>query len=145
MSEITSEKEMEDIFICVVLPLLLDLIDKWEWFPDSTPLKHIHKSQFQDLRDMITIDHVEVKQRLKAADIKIVKKDKFGPSLDYTIYVRRKVENVSYWKGIVKAEMSRSLGKYVARLDKSKFNKALLEVEEKKSQNVDQKLFVNFE
>jgi hypothetical protein len=143
VSEITTEEEMKDIFLYIVLPLLLDLIDKWSWFPDQTPLKHLHESQFQDLRDMITIDHIEAKQRLKSADIKMVKKDKFSPSLDYTIYVRRKVENVGYWKGIVKAEMSRALGKYVARLDKSKFKK-LPDPVLKNEPAVDRSLFVNF-
>ncbi|NOU63192.1 hypothetical protein GC096_03915 [Paenibacillus sp. LMG 31461] len=118
----TTEEEMNDIILCIVLPLLLNLIDKWEWFPDPTPLKHLHESQFQILRDLITIDHVEAKQRLKAADVKMVKKEKFSPSLDYTIYVRRRVENVGFMKGHIKSEMSRWLGKYVAKLDKSKFN-----------------------
>lgn len=122
----TTEEEMKDIMLHIILPMLLDLIDKWSFFPYNTPLKHLHESQFQEMLDMITIDHVEVKQRLKAADIKLVNKEIFGPSLDYTIYVRRYEENLSYWKGHIKSEMSQALGMYVARLDKSKFNKNLL-------------------
>ncbi|OAS21124.1 hypothetical protein [Paenibacillus oryzisoli] len=117
----TTEEEMDDIIKCIVLPLLIDLVDKWEYFPLATPLKHLHESQFQDLRDMITIDHVEVKQRLRATNVKMVKKEKFSPSLDYTIYVRGGVENVGFMKGHIKSIMSQSLGKYVARLDWSKF------------------------
>ena len=99
----TTEEEMEDIKLCIILPILLNLIDKWEWFPDITPLKHLHESQFQELRDMITIDHVEAKQRLKAANVKMVKKDKFTPTLDYTIYVRGYVENLGFMKLTIKA------------------------------------------
>lgn len=117
----TSPEEMDDIKLCIILPLLIGLIDKWEFFPDPTPLKYLHESQFQEMRDMITIDHVEAKQRLKAADIKMVKKEKFTPTLDYTIYVRGYVENPGFMKGAIKSEMSIALGQYVGRLDKRKF------------------------
>jgi hypothetical protein len=140
----TTEQEMDDIILCIVLPLLLNLTDKWEWFPDPTPLSHLHESQFQDLRDMITIDHVDVKQRLKVADVKMVNKDKFSPSLDYTIYVRRRVENVGFMKGHIKSEMSQALGKYVAKLDKSKFIRQPAADEAKSDKVQDQRLFVNF-
>jgi hypothetical protein len=117
----TTPEEMDDIKLCIILPLLIGLIDKWEFFPDPTPLKYLHESQFQEMRDMITIDHVEAKQRLKAGDVKMVKKEKFTPTLDYTIYVRRQVENVGFMKLYMKAEAQRFLGKYVGRLDKRKF------------------------
>lgn len=139
----TTEQEMDDIKLCIILPMLLDLIDKWAWFPNPTPLKHLHESQFQELRDMITIDHVEAKQRLRAADVKMVKKEKFSPSLDYTIYVRRRVENLYFMKSVIKAEMQSELGKYVARLDKSKFSMQPA-AEVKREKVIDRSLNVNF-
>jgi hypothetical protein len=122
MSYTTSE-ELTDINTYILLPMLLDMIDRWMSWPDFTPLKHLHDEQFQQLLDMITLDHIEVKQKLKVADIKVVKAWRPGASLDYKIYVRRFEENHMLWKGWAKAEMSVLLGKYVARLDKSKFKK----------------------
>ncbi|MDD9266032.1 hypothetical protein ACFPES_03200 [Paenibacillus sp. GCM10023248] len=141
----TTKEEQDDISTYVILPLLLDLIDKYMWFPEVTPLKHLHPDQFQELLDMVTVDHVECKQRLKAANVKVVKNWKVGETLDYKIYVRRYEENFSLWKGLAKAELQIRLGKYVARLDKSKFKKIAAAPVEKKEQNIDGKLFVNFE
>ncbi|NOV01325.1 hypothetical protein [Paenibacillus planticolens] len=141
----TTASENDDITQYIILPMILDMIDKWMSWSEFTPLKHLHPEQFQELLDMITIDHVEVKQRLKTADIKVVKAWKPGATLDYKIFVRRYEENLSYWKGHIKSEISIALGKYVARLDKSKFKKLPdAGIEEKNNVFVDRKLFVNF-
>lgn len=138
----TTPEEFDDIKTFVVLPMLLDLIDKWMWFSDNTPLKHLHKDQFQQLLDLITLDHIEVKQRLKKADIKVVRDVKISTSYDYKLYVRRYEENVRFWKGHIKSEISVRLGKYVARLDKSKFKEQpKIEV---KAPVSDRSLFVDF-
>lgn len=144
MSNMTTSEETDDILKYVVLPMLLDLVDKWSSWPEFTPLKHLHPTQFQQLLDMITLDHVEVKQRLKAANIKVVKNWKVGSTLDYKICVRRYEEKLFFWKGHIKSEMSITLGTYVARLDKSKF-KSQPVVDEKKSVVQDRSLFVNFD
>lgn len=126
----------------------MDMIDKWSFFPYNSPLKHLHPDQFQELLDMITIDHVEVKQRLRAANVKVVENWKAGSSsLDYKVYVRRMEENLFFWKGAIKSEISIRLGNYVARLDKSKF----IQVAELESIlaptkiSVDANLMVNFD
>ncbi|MDF2652502.1 MAG: hypothetical protein K0Q73_8307 [Paenibacillus sp.] len=142
----TTAEEMDDILKYIVLLMLLDLIDKYMWFPEPTPLKHLHNDQFQELLDMISLDHVEVKQRLKAANIKVVQNWKVGSTLDYKIYARRYEENLSFWKNHVKSEMSITLGQYVSKLDKSKFKKqAVDEIDMKKDLDIDRKLFVNFD
>jgi hypothetical protein len=114
-------------------------------FPDFTPLKHLHKEQFQLLLDMVTVDHVECKQRLKAANIKVVKNWRPGATLDYKVYVRRYEENLTYWKGHIKSEISITLGKYVAKLDKSKFKPQHDDQTAKKQIVQDRSLFVNFD
>lgn len=121
MSNMTTSEETDDILKYIVLPMLLDLVDRYMWFPEPTPLKHLHSTQFQELLDMITLDHIEVKQRLKSANIKVVKDWKVGSTLDYKIFVRRYEEKLSFWKGHIKSQMSITLGLYVARLDKRKF------------------------
>lgn len=141
----TTEEEIQDIMLHIILPMLLNLIDKWAWFPEPTPLKHLHQSQFQELLDMLTLDHIEAKQRLKAANIKVVKIDKFSPTLDYKIYVRRYEENLSFWKGHIKSEMSKALGKYVSRLDRSKFKAQPVAAAVKNETVKDQSLYVNFD
>lgn len=138
----TTPEELDDIKTFVVLPMILDLIDKWMWFPDNTPLKHLHKDQFQQLLDMITLDHIEVKQRLKKADIKVVRDAKISTSYDYKLFVRRYEENIRFWKGHIKSEISIRLGKYAAKLDKSKFKvQPKIEV---KAPVSDRSLFVDF-
>jgi hypothetical protein len=134
--------------VFIVLPMIMDMIDKWSHFPYNTQLKHLHPDQFQELLDMITIDHVEVKQRLKAASIKVMENWKAGSAaLDYKIFVRRMEENIMFWKGHVKSEISIKMGEYVARLDKSKF----IQVTELESilaptkVSVDANLMVNFD
>jgi hypothetical protein len=138
-----TKEEQDDIFVHIILPMILDLIDKWSWFPEITPLKHLHPDQFQQLLDMITLDHIEVKQRLKAADVKVVKDWKAGSTLDYKIFVRRREQKLTYWRNHVKAQMSVKLGEYVGKLDKSKFIMQPA-VEEKNDKVQDQRLFVNF-
>ncbi|MDR6883094.1 hypothetical protein J2X61_004883 [Bacillus sp. 3255] len=141
----TTKEEQDDITTFILLPMILEMIDNWMTFPESTPLKHLHPDQFQQLLDMIMIDHVESKKRLKDADIKVVKAWKVGSTLDYKIYVRRFEESFGIWKGYAKAEMSVRLGRYVARLDKSKFKPIVADPTEKKELNVDRKMFVNFD
>lgn len=121
MVAMTTEEEMEDIKRYIILPLLLDLVDRYMWFPEVTPLKQLSQEQFQQLLDHITIDHVEVKQRLRAANIKIVETSRLRTTLDYKIFVRRFEENLYFSKNMIKAEMSVTLGKYVAKLDKKDF------------------------
>lgn len=139
-----TDEEQDDIFQHIILPMILDIVDKYMWFPEVTPLKHLHPDQFQQLLDMITLDHIEVKQRLKAADIKVVKDWKAGPSLDYKIFVRRHEQTLFYWRNHVKAQLSVKLGEYVARLDKSKFKRQPAAEDAKKDKVQDQRLFVNF-
>ncbi|MEC0231192.1 hypothetical protein [Paenibacillus alba] len=139
----TTAEELDDIKLYILLPMLLEMIDRWSSYPEITPLKHLHKSQFQQLLDMITLDHVEVKQKLKLADIKVLRDMKLGPSYDYKAYVRGYVETLTFWKGHIKSELSITLGQYVGKLDKSKF--IIKPVVEVKEQVVDRSLFVNFD
>ncbi|UKS25012.1 hypothetical protein LOZ80_25890 [Paenibacillus sp. HWE-109] len=139
----TTDEELNDINTYILLPMILGMIDRWMSYPDITPLKHLHSSQFQQLLDMITLDHVEVKQKLKAADIKVVEDWKIGSSLDYKIFARRKEESFMIWKGWAKSQIETLLGQYVGKLDKRLFKRQADVVVEDKP--IDRSLFVNFD
>lgn len=113
-----SQEELTDIRDSIFLPMLLNVVEntlrKVEKEPNA--LKPLFIASTQSLMQTIHRDLVSIKNKLRAAQIKVWEMDRAPAYLNYKFICRGYQDEFGMMKELVKAELGVRLADYVKKL-----------------------------
>lgn len=116
-----TKEEISTVHEAIFLTFLMDLANTYhrQVSLDQAPLRALYVRATQRLMDTIHADLVEVKKKLKAADIKYVELDRTKHNaLHYQYFCRGYEDTFSIYRDWVKSQLRVRLGEYVKRMER---------------------------